>query len=114
MPEEEHREDIREGVMMADSESQHRQIEFGPVHMTEEERGIFFDKFIRNLETKFGSVPITKEEHRELNRGGIRKYSLKEFKNKRNRRILERKFTFRFRRSGGNIKLRFNLRTYKK
>lgn len=84
------------------------EMQYGTVIMTEEEHTIFFDNFIRKLEDKLGLAPMIDKENRGFYRGNRNVLS------KRNRRILQRKFTFRFRRSGCNIKLRFNLRTYKK
>lgn len=98
MTEEVHMKVISEGVRELVPESEHIEMEFGPVHMTDDERRMFFDNVIKNLEEKFGSGPMRENEHRKLDREGRRnKWVAKEkiiLRVKKNKIIVKR-FSYR-------------------
>lgn len=74
------------------------EMQFGPVIMTAEERTVFFENFLRNLEAKFGPAPVSNQENREIDREN------RHVLNERNR-IRRKRVVIKYRRNGRSLKV---------
>lgn len=101
MPEDGHMEGMNEFSANIFSKGQISGMEFGPVYMTEEERGIFFNEVFRNLEKRFSPTPMS---------DGIKREGRKRWKNKNKYGgIVKRRVVFKFRKGRVCIKFRFSV-----